>query len=623
MNLLKKIVTMMSKEKLVTTINGEEIDISKCRKFEPGYYKIGDNSIENSGDCYLIDNKYNRIEAGQVVYNVEISQYVMKDSTLVNGIISFQEEGHTLGYFTKTDKNILVNTPNGMYEAFSEDLLVGNRTYRERLSDGVYYHIDNIDAKEFNRMRIPSQEYKTSLPYDSGHVMEEYLKKYNNTEPEISDAVRSYAPILKDYTFGLEFETVAGFIPDRLLNKIGLIPLRDGSISGLEYVTVPMSSEKGLQTAINATRVLSARTRYDITCALHQHIGGVPRTMEFILAFFKATCALQDEIYMMFPLYKKYNFKLKNKNYAQPYPIYDLISQMDAVITKDNIKENFNILYTYLSGGVETFNDVGCDLKNVTRHPLDPEGRQKWNIRTRYYIHNLIPLIYGNKTTIEFRIHTPTFDEGKIAAFIFINTLLIDFVVKNTDRILSDRAFMTRYDLSHIIQAQLQVITAGMKIPNINRLRDDLLQYVANRKNSTEQQNRNGDIAGNEENISTMNGIDWSYVKTAAQIEKEQAYLKSVSDYQDASIKSAVDRLTGEMKIPKFTWSDNKWKTDMLTGASGKVVKTKGAVIVERPEPVFVNVDSFDENWESDNSFDNYREDEHDEDFSEEEEDDV
>ena len=47
----------MSKKNIIT-IKGEEMLISKVRKFSKGYYKIGDINIENSGDCYKIDNKF-------------------------------------------------------------------------------------------------------------------------------------------------------------------------------------------------------------------------------------------------------------------------------------------------------------------------------------------------------------------------------------------------------------------------------------------------------------------------------------------------------------------------------------------------------------------------------------
>ena len=40
------------------------------------------------------------------------------------------------------------------------------------------------------------------------------------------------------YTFGIEFETAGGFLPQHRLYELGLIPLRDGSITGIEFATV-------------------------------------------------------------------------------------------------------------------------------------------------------------------------------------------------------------------------------------------------------------------------------------------------------------------------------------------------------------------------------------------------
>ena len=64
----------MSAEKKVITIKGEEVLISKCRKFNKLYYKIGDPKIKDSGDCYLISEKYYREETGQIVYNYSINE---------------------------------------------------------------------------------------------------------------------------------------------------------------------------------------------------------------------------------------------------------------------------------------------------------------------------------------------------------------------------------------------------------------------------------------------------------------------------------------------------------------------------------------------------------------------
>jgi len=129
---------------------------------------------------------------------------------------------------------------------------------------------------------------------------------------------------------------------------------------------------------------LKYRTEYDKSCSFHLHLGNVPRTPEFITAFTKLTLGVQDEIFSMFNLYKKYNFKYKNKNYSAPYDTFNMLNKLDKVITSKNLISNFNTIFTYLSEGypLEHFKDIG-DLSQVNHHPKDPNGSQKWNVNTR------------------------------------------------------------------------------------------------------------------------------------------------------------------------------------------------------------------------------------------------
>jgi hypothetical protein len=318
-----------------------------------------------------------------------------------------------------------------------------------------FYHISALQSYKFNVIILPSKDYKYSLPYDSKGITDYNLKNYNeNYNPEISKNIENYASLLENLSFGLEFETTKGFIPKRILNQYGLIPLRDGSISGIEYVTVPMEGKKGLQCTVDILKVLKERTEYnDDTCSLHLHLGNIPRTKEFILAFFKVGMKIQDEMFQMFPLYKKYNYHIKNKNYSAPLPTFEILSQLDPIIDSRNIDENFGILYKYLSMG-QDFKSVGNNLENVLSHPADPNGNQKWNVKTRYYLYNILPLIFGNKQTIEFRIHTPTYDVNKILLFIFMNSLIVNFVIRKQKLILNRKNFINSYSLLDILYMQ-------------------------------------------------------------------------------------------------------------------------------------------------------------------------
>ena len=497
----------MSAEKKVITIKGEELPISQCRKFNKLYYKLGDINIQNSGDCYLINGKCYREETGLIVYNYSIKEYVILNDNLLKGVVDVADGNLIIGYFNNNTKYSKITDKNGKsHWLYNVEIFNNNKEYRECLSTGNFYHISTLQSWKFNKIEFPNKNYKYSLPYDSKGIIGNNLKNYNeNYNPEISQNIKNYAPLLENLSFGLEFETTKGHIPDRVLNQYGLIPLRDGSISGIEYVTVPMEGEKGLQCTADILKELKKRTSYsDETCSLHLHLGNIPRTKEFILAFFKVGMKIQDEMFQMFPLYKKYNYHIKNKNYSAPLPTFEILSQLDPIIDSGNIDENFGILYKYLSMGQE-FKSVGNNLENVLSHPADPNGNQKWLVKCRYFLYNLVPLIFGNKQTIEFRIHTPTYDVNKILPFIFMNSLIVNFVIRNQKLILNRKNFINSWSLLDILYMQID----QYDIPNRNTFKDLMYSYIEVRKNYCERQILKGNIVGTESEIPSPTHINW------------------------------------------------------------------------------------------------------------------
>ena len=527
----------MSSEKIVITVQNEKLPISKCKNFNKLWYKIGDTKIKDSGDCYLINNKYYRQETGLIVFNYSINEYMIKNDNLIEGVVEFVNNEPLFGNFEKDTSLPSVTLENGMtYYILNYNSIENNKEYREHLGSGDFYHISRMAANKFNTLNIPKQEYKYSLPYDSKGITDKFINIYKEKyKSEISPNIKKYAGILGDLSFGLEFETTKGFIPSRILDQTGLIPLRDGSISGIEYVTIPLEGAKGLQTVVDLLKPLKERTVFNDSCSLHLHLGNIPRTKEFILSFFKLTCMVQDEIFSMFPIYKKYNFRIKNKNYSAPYPIFDLMSRMDPVINTNNINENFNILYTFLSEG-QDFSEVGYDLKNVNFHPRDPEGTQKWNIHTRYFIHNLIPLIFGNKTTVEFRIHTPTYDVNKIIPFILINSILVNYAIENQKHILSNKSFFYKKTLFSIISEYLR-----SKVSDNGSLEDSIMDYLSIRKSVTESQNADGIIKGEEEKIRSPKYLNWNQTNKEESLSDIGIQYKSKSKSKPIYFKSKLE----------------------------------------------------------------------------------
>lgn len=374
----------MEKEKSVVTISKINALEAHCRLIDGEYYLIGNIKIENSGDVYQIGKRF--IRTDNLVYNHSLKEYTLPSNSLISGVVDFNKEEPIFGYF---EKNLLYNV-----NVFTKDekvLLCLNKTivplyFREEKSTGIFFHISIKKARYFNLLTEVPRELKESFPYDSRGITKKYTDRFEkNYKPNITENVKKYSPLLKNYTFGLEFETIRGYIPDDKMNILPLIPLRDGSISGLEYVTTPLKGELGLQATVDSVSELNNKTEYDTSCALHYHIGNIPRTPEFILAFYKTISFFQDEIFSMFPLYKKYNFGVKRKNYSKPFPFNKINSLLEPSIdikNSEQVIKNFNVIFKYLSEGYD-FSDYSNNLDNVKEHPRDPHGNQKWNINTR------------------------------------------------------------------------------------------------------------------------------------------------------------------------------------------------------------------------------------------------
>jgi hypothetical protein len=153
----------------------------------------------------------------------------------------------------------------------------------------------------------------------------------------------------------------------------------------------------------------------------------------------------------------------------------------------------------------QDYKEVGENLKNVKGHPSDPKGVSKWNIRTRYFWVNLIPLLFGNKQTVEFRIHTPTYDINKIVNYMLTCFSIIDFTIKNQNNILENFKNYVNINLNHVLFE-----TYYNKCFN-NNLLEEIQYYNDCRKKYFFNKTKSGDFLANEKdlNISTKY-IDWN-----------------------------------------------------------------------------------------------------------------
>ena len=117
----------------------------------------------------------------------------------------------------------------------------------ERLTWGMDYRLFKDTIKWNNRNGYYTFEGDWNNSKDFSKYMRNYpveivynLSKLDLDEFSIPEVDED--PIYKelDFTIGLEFETSVGNIPWMDLHENALIPLYDGSITGHEYVTLPL-----------------------------------------------------------------------------------------------------------------------------------------------------------------------------------------------------------------------------------------------------------------------------------------------------------------------------------------------------------------------------------------------
>lgn len=284
-----------------------------------------------------------------------------------------------------------------------KELFKGPLVYSQRR--GIYISPVNFPEKDlFIEANIKGQG---GFPYN-------FARKYEAIESFNLFEGRQKVLDLKDYllshflkyTFGLEFETSMGYIPEDLCFRDGLIPLRDGSITGLEYSTVVLNGNEGISLLKQEINTLKKYTAFNKECSLHIHLGGFPLNSNLIYRAQRLCKMLEPSMENLVPdlTFRSSMYKDNEKDYCSKLNYYD----------------NFNEMYEGLVG--RPF------LGDFTQpHPNDIARKAKWRIPTRYYWVNFINLIcYKVNKTIEFRLLRPTYNFKKIELWLYIfNAILM------------------------------------------------------------------------------------------------------------------------------------------------------------------------------------------------------
>lgn len=228
----------------------------------------------------------------------------------------------------------------------------------------------------------------------------------------VKDKTKKYwaTKYLENFSFGFEFETSGGYIPQMECYRNGLIPLRDGSITGLEYSTVVLSGNDGLNLLHQQLEQLRTHCKFDKECSLHIHVGGYPITKQSIFVLYKVAKMFEKKItpYMPKWTYSTRYYKANRKDYCKK--LWDDVSTFEDL---------------FLTIAEHSFNGSFHD-----EHPADPDRHHKWQIHSRYRWMNLVNILcYEEAKTVEFRFLRPSFDETKIIFWLLLLTGMMRYAL--------------------------------------------------------------------------------------------------------------------------------------------------------------------------------------------------
>ncbi len=391
--------------KMIKTISGKEIDRKLC-------IKIGDDFYEKNVDCVNIDGRWYRKSNPKIYFNTIEDKYMKITENTFNGICGYNpsDNTYTMGRFeAKFEEQYKIKTKRGDFVCSSKKIFdsipkIWRRQTGEFLDLAmcIYYQYNhgsdyagNNYIYSFDRLYNSDKLIPIFQKVDNSKYTENLLGLINKSNKKFD--------IINEYSFGLEFETSAGIIPEHKCKQLGLIPLRDGSIKGHEYTTIPMIGEGGVNLLMNQMKALKNECTIDKECSLHVHFGGFSLIEENILRLYNLLYYLQDEIGELFHeyIFNTGSYKASGKDYCKRFK-----GKADSI----------DSLYSHLADGNATW-----DGDFYMQHPLDPRHDQKWNNNKRYYFVNLINMLFGTGAkTVEFRLHTPTFNETKVINWLFI-----------------------------------------------------------------------------------------------------------------------------------------------------------------------------------------------------------
>lgn len=307
--------------------------------------------------------------------------------------------------------------------------------YKEDIN-GFYIHVNDF------------KKFKSEKPLKYRKVKNSITKPCGNLEIDILSGVKSPTYTVtegKKYTFGVELETISGFLPEELDWYLNYDAVHDGSLRGpdgedpvgAEYVTGVLTGDTGFLQLKRLSNELTKRCTIDKRCGMHLHIGNFDFSKENIVLLYKVYYSLEMQLFKMLP---KSRF---NNKYCKKLPHINDCLYHDI---NDNYNTYIEKAYSSLIKWVSSIEGLpGKNNNKKLEHPLGHKCGYRPDA-SRYSWLNFVPAIYNtrsnvNAKTLEIRNHSGTTNYTKIKYWILIHMGIINYVENYKREILENENF--------------------------------------------------------------------------------------------------------------------------------------------------------------------------------------
>jgi hypothetical protein len=496
------------------------------KKFNDIEYEVGDSNIQNSGELYKVSNRWRTAEELFWSYSEEEYKYIgeLKKNIYVLGHVDLETQGYFFIVDSIVDEGKFYFKRNmhlwkRYTSPYDENKLISAQNYAQyffKRGDGIHSLRSGAGGgkRNYDKFNISLYSYK-DLGSETKVLLDKALKPVKSRFNKLENLFRK--------SVGIEFETGGGHLPEQKCFDLGLIPFKDGSISGHEYVTVPYR-DNVIERTVQACTNLRYHSFTDQFCSTHVHIGGLRTDRTFITSLYELWSYIQDEFYELIVVNKKSVQYLQNKKGGMK----DHCKSVPKLNMKD-IPEYYKAIFMLFNSSIPAD-------KKFHRGKLVHDDAQKWNIDCRYYNLNMINLLNG-RDVVEFRIHGPTLNEVKLVNYLLILNAVIEFASKYSNIIMHRKEKLYLEKIISIVYK---------KEPEIAKT---LINYINHRKNLYVSNIMNNEIWGDEiydytppDDCNILKLFDYSmsdneYEKTIEECKKESPSTSSNDFYSSLGVR--------------------------------------------------------------------------------------